>query len=355
MINRQKKFIKLAAGFLLLLAIVLISSTFIEIPLKIRTYAEVFPKEKWIITRGNGGQIISSFIDYVQGHAANYDIAQFERGEFVSVNFMKYLKNKKELSKGDTIISMRSSDIRDRIVAAEGKLEIAFANLKSQSSAEKGALIKEAESQLKYNQAKISEQKVLFNRAKQLYEKELCSQQDYESQKWALELLEIEGDIYRAQIENLKTGVKPEEIKHLEAEIKSAKEYLTFLKEKEAQLTLLSPLNGKIISSFSPDTLLNATNTGEIVIHAPIKAAELAELKTGQTVQTSFSNMDNTKAGLISSIDQEIRIINGQQFVFVSMVFENKDNFLLPGMIVETSFTLRKVRLFDSIIKLFTN
>jgi len=91
MIYRQRKTLHILLFFTITLILFLIVSAFIEIPFNIKTYSEVFPKEKWMLTRGNGGQIISNHIDYTKGYTAEYKMAQFERGEYVSINFREYL------------------------------------------------------------------------------------------------------------------------------------------------------------------------------------------------------------------------------------------------------------------------
>lgn len=355
MIYRRRNSVRTAVLFLLLLTAFIISSAFIKVPFTIKSMAEIFPKEKWIITAGNGSQINFNLIDYTRGHSSHYNISQFERGEFVTTDFIKHLNDKKEVALGDTIISMQSTYIIDQIVSAEGALEIAFAELKSQRTGEKEPLIKEAENRLKYNEEKIAEQITLFGRTKQLFEKGLCSLQDYELQKWNIDLLNIESKIYKSQIESLKTGVKPETINLLEARIKSARNYLMFLKQKETQLTLLSPISGKIVSSFSPDTLLKVIDYTRIILHEPVKLADLPAIKEGSTISVSFTGFDEVYTGYILSIEKEIKIINGQQIAFVSLMFDNPDARLLPGMIVENSLNLKKTTLLDSILRLIIN
>ncbi|MCX8010048.1 MAG: hypothetical protein N3A61_02750, partial [Ignavibacteria bacterium] len=213
MTNRKRNTFRLTLIFVVTLILFLVICRFIPFPLRISTQGEIFPKAKWLLIRGNNGQIISCLIDYELGRVSEYEITQFERGEFISVNFNNHLRDKKELEKDDTVVVVRSSNILDRIIQAQGELEVAIANLNSQQSSEKEPLIREAENRLKYTQEKIKEQQILYDRAKQLYEKGFSSKEEFELQKLNLDLLKIEDEIYSAQIENLKTGAKPEIIK----------------------------------------------------------------------------------------------------------------------------------------------
>ncbi len=342
-------------AFLIISLILLVISVFIKIPYKISTYSEVFPKEKWLLTRGTGGELISHMIDFEKGHTTLYDISQFERGEFVSVNLDQFLKGRKEISVGDTIVTMQSSNVTDQLITAEGELNVAIASLESQSSAQKKPLIEEAENRLRYTEERLIEQKVLYERAKQLFEKGVASQQEYELQKWTYDLLEIEKKIFWAQLENLRTGVKPEDINLLETQINSLNRRLAFLKDWNSKLVIISPIEGKISTSLSPDTLLNVVNFNQIILHAPIKIYDLIEFKQGQRIELSFTDLEKNYSGVIVNKNQEIKIVSGQQVAFISILIDNVDKHLLPGMIVESSLILNEITLFDYIIRLVTN
>lgn len=352
MIYRQKKILHISGIIFFICVAFLILSAFVETPLQIKTYSEVFPKERWFLTRGNSGQVISNLIDFTLGHSSFYNISEFERGEFVSIKFSEYLNGKREIKTGDTIANIKSSDVQDRLLSAKGELEIAMANLKSQNSSQKEPLIREAENKLKYTVEKIEEQKILLERATQLFQKGFSSKQEYELQKWNFDLLQIEEKIYRSQVENLSTGVKPEEARHLEAQVEAIEKKLNFLKRMESDYILISPIDGKIISSFSPDTLLNIANYREIVLHTPVKVDDLNEFKEGQNLTVDFPSYGESTKGKIISINKQVRIVNGQQVVFLSVLLQNKNEKFLPGMVVENSLMPRNNRLLDQIIRL---
>lgn len=321
--------------------------------LTIKTLSEVFPKEKWILTRGTNGQLISSMIDYESGHTVQYNLNQFERGEFISLKYFFNPKEKKFFNKGDTIMSIYSSEVEDRLVTIEGELNVAKANLTSQSTGQKEALIKEAESRLNYIDEKIKEQKVLYERSKSLYEKELISQQDYEIQKWIIDLLEIEKKIYKAQLENLSTGVKPEEINLLKSQIAALESRLNFLKKRKNDLTITSPISGSLLNVFSQDTLMTLINDREVILHTPVKISDLEFLKNGSTVNLQINKSYYT--GFIVLINKEVKLLNNQQVVFISTKLDNKDGKLLPGMILESLLQIKEISLIEYIQRLLSS
>lgn len=353
MVYRQKKAKYSLIAFAVLIVLLLAASAFIEVPFKIKTYAEVFPREKWLLTRGGSGELVSNVIDFVQGHPVQYNISQFQRGEFIAADFSDFLKEgKKEFSKGDTVVIMKSSSVRDELISTQGELEVSLANLKSQSSAQKEPLIREAEHRLKMTEEKLAEQEVLYDRAKKLFDKGFSSQQEFELQKWTRDQLEIERKVNHAQLENLKTGVKPEEIKLLESEVSSIRAKLNFLKERESQLLVKSPIEGTIVASYTPDTLLHVSNFRQVVLHVPVKLQALPEFREGQEFPITFTDIQGKFRGRVIAVGKEVIFLEGQQVVFVSILMDNEIDRLLPGMVLESSVELRKITLLDYILKL---
>lgn len=352
MIYRSKKHYLLPgliiSGILLLLLLNLV----IKPQLTIKTFCEVFPKEKWILTRGTNGQIVSSMIDYTSGHTVEYNLNQFERGEYISLKFRLKEDKDKYISKGDTIVSMTSSEVEDRLATEKGELEVAKANLKAQNTGEKESMIKEAESRLNYTEEKIKQQEILFKRDSLLYDKELISLQEYETQKWLLDLLKVEKKTYQAQIENLSTGVKNEEVNLLKSQISSIEGRLEILKNRKNDLNIISPISGYISDIYSPDTLLAVVNESEVVLHLPVKIEDLELLKNNQSVKLSFNDSKEEYTGKVISISRQVKFINNQQVVFVSIELKNEDGKLMPGMVKEGYIMLREITFFQYLSRL---
>jgi hypothetical protein len=342
-----KKSYLLPASVISVIVLLLLLNLLIKPNLIIKTFCEVLPKEKWILTRGNDGQIISSIIDYSRGHTVQYSLNQFERGEYISLEFLVDDQREKFINRGDTIISMSSSDIEDRLLTVEGEFETAVANLKMQRTGQKESLIKEAEARLNYTDKKINDQKILFNRVESLYEKKLSSLQEYETQKWILDLLEIEREIYNAQLENLSTGVKREEIDLIESQIRSVESRLELLKRRKDKLEIISPISGYLANVYSHDTLLILINDKEIILHTPVKLEDIELLKNSKNVKLNLDDIEKEFSGSVISVSREVKFMNEQQVIFISIKIDNKDGELLPGMIKGSFLRIKEISLFE--------
>lgn len=343
---KNKKKTQLLLGLTPTLLILLpVLSLWITIPYDINGYAEIYPKEKWMLTRGSNGEMLSTYIDYSKGRIASYGLANFERGESVILDFSSFIGNKIRFEKGDTLAFINSTNLQNELIAAKSQMDIAFANLKSQNSPAKTELITEAAFKLTSTEKKIEEEKIIFERTKQLFEKGYTSKQDYDAEKSKLDLLEIESSVNKANLENLKTGVKPEDIALLESEIMAAKNKIKFLYEKKYKFTLTAPFGGELIPSFNTDTLFNLINRTEAVLHMPISVKDIRFFIEGGFLQIKFPETGSSFAAKILSVGKEVKIMNGKQTVFISLSVPNDDFILLPGMVIKCSLLTHPVSL----------
>lgn len=330
-------------------------SNSISLPNKLNAFVEVYPQQKWILSKGTTGQINSNLMNYVSGHSNNFAITQFDRGEDVTFIFNKSIEGRQRIYVGDTLVKISSSQIQERIITAQGELSVAKANLLSQSTGEKEALIKEAKNKLDFANEKVVEKKVLFDRAQQLFSKNLISQEEYETQKWELRLLEIEVEINKSKLDALTTGVKQETIKLITSQIDALNTELNFLKLRADRLSIVSPLQGVVNPTFSADTLISVFDISRVILNVPIKLADMEYFRTGMKLDVLLKpNYGEMKGELISTTN-EVQVLDGRQVVFARVLVDNRNEKLLPGMILESEITLEQLTLWQHIKRFFMN
>ena len=354
MVYSGKKPLLISVSIISVVILFVFLNIFLKPDLIIDSFCEVFPKEKWVLTYGTNGQVISNVVNYENGHTVQYSLNQFERGEYVTLKFFFDNKEGKLVNKGDTIISMKSTDVEDRFLTAQAELDLAKATLKSQSTGQKESLIKEAKDRMIYTDERIKEQKILSDRFREQYEKGASALQEYETQKWMLDLLQIEKEIYKAQLENLSTGLKDEDLKIVESQIASLESRLVFLKDRKSNLTIVSPVSGCVVNTYSPDTLLTVVDDKEVILHTAVKVEDLYLLNIGQTINLNFRDLENEYSGSIVTISREVKPFNGEQIVFVSVKLNNEDGVLIPGMVKESSLRVKEISLLEYIYRFFS-
>lgn len=343
------------AGVTVILFMIFVFGEAIKFPKTIDSYAQVYPHSKWILSKGTAGQINSSLVDFTHGFTSSYQTTQFDRGEDISFLFDKSLNNKHSIEAGDTIIRIKSSQIQERIILAQGELAVAKANLLAQSTGDKTELIDEAKSTLEFSQTKVVQKKSLFDRTDQLFKKGLISQEEYDTQKWELKLLEIEVEINKAKLEALKTGVKLEQVQIITSQIEALNSQLKFLFERAGRLYILSPISGIVSQSFSPDTLLTVLKMDEVMLNIPVKLSDVNSFKRESNSKIELGQNRESIIGKTISISNEVQILDGNQVVFARMLIKNPDEKYLSGMVVPCRVTLDKISLKDYLFDVLLN
>lgn len=343
------------AGVTVVLFLIFVFGEVVKIPKTIDSYAQIYPHSKWVLSTGTAGQINSSLMDFTHGFSSSYQTTQFDRGEDISFLFDKSLSNKHNIEAGDTIIRIKSSQIQERIILAQGELAVAKANLLSQSTGDKTELVNEATSNLEFSKTKVVQKKSLFDRADQLFKKGLISQEEYDTQKWELKLLEIEVEVNKSKLEALKTGVKQEQVQIITSQIEALNSQLKFLFERAERLYILSPIGGIVSQSFSPDTLLTVLKMDEVMLNIPVKLSDVNNFKRGTNSKIELGQNHESIIGKTISISNEVQIMDGNQVVFARMLIKNPNEKYLSGMVLPCRITLDKISLKDYLFDVVLN
>ncbi|MFA7419685.1 MAG: hypothetical protein WCZ90_08355 [Melioribacteraceae bacterium] len=308
-------------------------------------FAQVQPTHNWIISRGTSGQISSIVVDYITGTSSGNETIQFDRGEDVSFTFTDVLSKKNKITKGDTIAVIQSSQLNERLISLEGELAVTKANLLSQTTGEKEELVKEAEANLELAKSRVAQKRIIFDRYQQLFNKNLVSQEEFETHKWEFRLLEIDVQIYKSKLDALRTGVKPQEAAIISLQMETIARQLQFIKERTSKLYITSPIDGVADQKFSSDTLLTVFKTDKVILDTPIRIVDMDKIEVGFLLNIELQKDDFTVSGKIISISKEVKILDGNQIVFARILIDNSTGKLLPGMVVECNLRLGKISL----------
>lgn len=325
----------------------------IRVPNSIYTYVEVHPQQKWILSRGSEGQLISNIIDFTSMISNNFTIVQFERGESMNFKLLPSISAVSSVAKGDTLGIIKSSKLQERITELEGELLIAKANLAARSTGEKRELIEEAKNRIKYSEAKIQEQTTLFKRAEELRKKEYISASDYEMALWNLKQYQIQNEIDKAQLATLTSGSKSEDLYVLRSIIDNYSRELNLHRERLRDFVLTAPISGEILREYSRDTIIAVNNISSLVLSAPIRYEQSGSLSEGQTVSITIRNFPEPIQGKVTSISKEIKFLSGAQVTMCRIRIEVPPPNLIPGLIVQGKILLPDVTLLDYLTSLF--
>jgi hypothetical protein len=325
----------------------------VKVPHSISTYFEVQPVKRWILAKGPEGQIVSSIVDFASATSNDYAVVQFERGESMNFRLAQTVLPKSSIVKGDTVGVITSSRLQERLTQLAGSLLIARADLTARSTGEKQALVEEARNRVKFAEAKIQEKMLLFERAKELFNKEYISKEEYEASLWNLKQAEIEHEINKAQLEALMTGSKSEELQVLKSTIDSYRNEMRLLNNRLKDFVLTAPISGEIIRQCSRDTLLLVNDMSQLILSAPIRYENVHYLAEREPVSIELKNISEELTGKLISISKEVKNLNGIQVLYSRILLDSSKTTLVPGLLIGGEIILPKVTIKEYLFSLF--
>ncbi|MBN1398918.1 MAG: hypothetical protein JXA06_12870 [Bacteroidetes bacterium] len=353
MLRKKSKRVIIFACFGLPLIVLLLLFE-VEVNQSISTIFEVNPSQKWILARGNEGQIISSITDYNSVVSNNISIVQFERGESMNFHLVPSILSKPALSKGDTVAVMYSSRLQERLTKLKGELLVAKADLVAKSTGEKQPLIEEEKKKIEYTEAKIRQKRIYFERARELFNKSYISKEEFDACEWELKQAEIENEINKAQLQVHLSGSKNEDLQVLRTTIRSYLSEIELLEKRIKDFVLQSPIQGDIVRDFSTDTLLIVSNTSCLVMVAPIRYEEIHHLSEGAKIRIVLRSLSQELNGTIIAISKEAKTINGVQILYTRIALDSNKNRLVPGLMLSGKIILPKVTIIEYLASLFS-
>jgi hypothetical protein len=351
---KKKSNIALYVSPIVVVVLFLVTFFGVKIPHSVSTLFEVTPAQKWILSKGSQGQIVSNIIDFKTAISNNYSAVLFERGESMDFKLVQSIVSKSNLLQGDTVGIIHSSYLQERLSKLNSDLLIAQADLAAKSTGEKQALIDEAKNKIRFTEAKIQEKTLLFERYKELFKKEYISKEQYDAAYWELKQSEIEREINKAQLEVLTTGIKSEELRILKSTIDSYSNEIRLLKSRLNDFNLLAPISGEIVKDFSQDTMLIVNNRSQLILTAPIRYENMRYFTEGETVHVELQSISKEISGTIVSLSKEVKILNGVQILYLRILLDSPEIDLVPGLFIRGEIVLPKITIKEYLFSLFT-
>jgi len=260
------------------------------------------------------------------------------------------LYEKEYVSDHDTIGSIHSYEILRQLIQLEGELVVAKASLRTQLVGEKEAVIQESRQQLVLAREKADLSRRLYLRQDSLFRQNLVSQEEYELFQSEAKIAEIEANIAEVQLQTVTTGVKPEQIEMIEAEIRSLENDIRIRKSQMEAFNLQTPIGGRLYRSFSPDTLLSVSDTSYVLV-MPVKWQHHTELRQGQSVFLKGSKNARLSAKILR-IEDTVKVLNREQVFMAVAVIEGDQRSIYPNLIVPCTVQGEPVSPFHYVMRL---
>jgi hypothetical protein len=305
----------------------------IKVPYTVTTFGRLQPVQKWTLTTGPDGQLLTSLIDYRTGVSSGYRASQFAREGTMTFRFHPRVMDGQSIRAGDTVGTIYSSETEERVADLEGQLAAMRAALTAESTGEKEAVVRQYEVVLAHAEEKATNQRRIVDRLRVLNERKLIMPEEFEIAESEGRLLDLEIDIARAQLESARTGVKAASAALTEANIAALTEDLKTVRRRLESFSLLAPVSGRISRTYSSDTLLVVSDTSAYVALIPITVSDVPYVAPDLPVRITVGRKDDQVNGRLLLLDTETHQLKGRQIQIGTALVEGAPTALPLGMI----------------------
>lgn len=304
----------------------------IQFPSVVTTYARITSAQKWVLIKGRDGQLIATTFNYATGLSEGYGVSNFDRGSSVHFSVNPSLLPGQLISRGDTIGTVYSSDIQERIIALNGQLATARGLLAVNATGEKAAIVQEAQQRLTFALRRTHDYQGTLTRANELFQNHLISQAEYEPIRNQANSLSDQVDVAAATLEAARTGAKPAQLELVHANIAALEGEIDALKRRAATYTLTAPISGTLSRAFSADTLLSIADTTRYVALIPLRLSDYSRVSKTPNARLTLSDYPKVIHGRIIALNRELLVLHGEHVVIATAVLDESSPDLLPGM-----------------------
>ena len=322
-------------AFIVLVGISLILFLPLELPFAVKSYAKLVPSQEWVLEKGRDGQLMESTFNYETGNSDGYRVSHFERGSSINFSFHPSITPGGTIVKGDTIGSILSSEVQERLISLQGDLATAKSSLAVMTSGEKTAIVQEAQRRLQFAEKRLDEHSRALARAEKLFSEDLISRQSLEEEQGQAKLLSLEVSIAESHLRATQTGEKPEQLGLIQARIAALADEIKAIHARTASYTLTAPISGRILRDYSPTTLLTISDQRRYVVLVPVKWEDYFHVSQMQNARIELKGFPGPVVGTVVSLDREIEVLNGVKVVMLTAILDPSEQNLMPGMLAK--------------------
>jgi hypothetical protein len=305
----------------------------LKVPYTVKTFGRLQPIQRWMVTSGANGQLLTSLINYKTGLADGYRASQFAREGTIKFSFHPRILAGDYVRAGDTVATIYSSGTEERVADLQGQLKVMRATLTADVTGEKESIIRQYEAVVAHAEEKAANQRRITERLQTLYQRQLATQQEFEIAESESRVLDADVDIAKAQLKAARTGVKPESTELIEAKLATLGDDLSAVHERQESFCLFSPISGRISRTYSADTLLVVSDTTAYVVLIPITISDVSYVVPGQLVRITVGRKDDQVDGRLLLLDTQTHQLKGRQIQIGTALIEQTSMDLPLGMI----------------------
>jgi len=313
----------------------------VRFPSMVGSYASITPAQKWVLTKVSDGQLVGSTFNYRSGMNVGYRVSTFNPGTSVYFSMHSRLSPGTTVAIGDTVGSIYSTEVQERLIALQGQLHAARSLLAVTASGQKSAVVNEAQQRLEFARRRSAEHERVVARTAKLWEQRLIAEGEYDRVQSEANALRDEIVIAQANLESAQTGAKPEQLNLVNANISALESEIDAVRRRASTYTVTAPISGTVSPTYSGDTLLTIAST-EYIALLPIKASDYLRVTETPTPRIRLLGLRRTPVfGTIVAMNRELLTLNGFEVAMATASLDAGPADLMPGMMVQCQVECR--------------
>jgi hypothetical protein len=341
---------------LILLLILVILTIFLPIPVRYSfvASAKVYPVREWKLSRGAEEGFWSQTYNYETDALGDFKNYRFERGDIAELVIRKDIEFDTVIGANDTVAFIDSYFIENEITRLTNLRDVEIANMNVVSTGEKQSMIEQSQRKYNYAQQQLDLEKKNFARQERLFRDSVITPADYDSYENTLKLAEINTQVAYNELMSLSTGEKDPIINLSEQKILSYEKEIKRLESQKAQYTITTPISGLLNYNTEIGGIIKVSDNSRLLLKIPVAYQHTTYLNS--LFKVTFSTPDNkiTVNATFRGFDENINLIQNQQFVIARAVTTEATPGIYPGMIVQCRIYCDKVRLLEYLKRNFS-
>jgi hypothetical protein len=310
--------------------------------------------KEWKLSRGAEEGFWSQTYNYETDALGDFKNYRFERGDIAELQIRNTLAFDAPVEINDTVANIESYFIENEITRLNNLREVEMANMNVISTGEKQPMVEQAQRQYNYAMQQYDLEKKNFARQERLYRDSVITPADYDIYENALKLAEINTQVAYNELMSLSTGEKDPVVNLSEQKIRSYNIEIKRLESQKAQYTIATPISGLLSYNTETGGIIKVSDISRLLLKIPVQYQHSSYLSS--LYKVSFSTPDNkiTVNATFKGFDENINLIQNQQFVIARAVTTGPTPGIYPGMVVQCRIYCDKVSLLEYLKRNFS-
>jgi putative peptide zinc metalloprotease protein len=334
---RPKKIITYSAIIIVLFLFLFL----VKMELKVGSPCEICALESYTLRSFPDGTVTEELFQGGSEERKSINLLKLFSTDYAAINLVTKVKEGERIEKGMLVAELSSasylSDL-EQTKAALKRSQESYALLKKGPREES---IQQAKDKVAQTQTELGLKEKELKRFSDLHEKNLISNQELEKAETEHSILSKELEIAKNELEILKNGARPEELKMAGAEIEELEAKANFLEAQVSASQIKSPIFGVVTSLSSEKNSspsfgslgLSIANLDSMWVLMKVSEKDWDALKEGQNVKLKVKSYPFSSFwGKVFKISQKAEKDQAKNVFRVTCKIENENLLLKPGM-----------------------